>query len=156
MKQIIIDDGTREYLITNQYGQEICRVHFRPGDVSLVGRYKEMRDEFHNIIAPLAEIDITATGEAANEAGLEALTRADENFRATLNKLLDSDDAGDIFQKRNPFSSVGGKFFCELVLEALGTIIREVSAEEAAASEKRVAKYIEKEAPNAGQPAADA
>ena len=156
MKQIVIDDGTREYLITNQYGKEICRVHFRPGDVSLVNRYKEMRDEFHKIVSPLAEISITATGEAADNEGLEALNKADQNFREILNKLLDSDDAAGIFEKRNPFSSVGGKFFCEVVLEALGQIIREVAAEEAAASEKRVAKYLEREAQDAGQPAADA
>ena len=156
MKQIIIDDGTREYQITNQYGREICRVHFRPGDVSLVSRYKEMRDDFHKIIAPLAELNITAEGEAADDAGLEALAKADANFRKTLNKLLDSDDAADVFKQRNPFSSVGGRFFCEVVLEALGTIIRDVAAEEAAASEKRIAKYIEREAPDAGQPAADA
>lgn len=156
MKQIIIDDGTREYQITNQYGQEICRVHFRPGDVSLVSRYKKMREDFHKIIAPLAELNITAEGEAADDAGLEALNKADANFRETLNKLLDSNDVADIFKKRNPFSSVGGRFFCEVVLEALGTVIREVAAEEAAASEKRIAKYIEREAPDAGQPAADA
>ena len=156
MKQIIIDDGTREYQITNQFGKEICRVHFRPGDVSIVGRYQRMRAKFSEIIAPLAELDISAAGEAADDAGVEALGKADANFRETLNELLDSDDAADIFKERNPFSSVGGQFFCEIVLNALGEIIKEVTAEEAAKAEKRIAKYIESEAPNAGQASADA
>lgn len=157
MKQIKIDDGTREYLITNQFGKEICRVHFRPGDVSLVSRYKAMREQFGQIIEPLTKLDISAAGEAVNDAGVEALEQVNQKFKQTLNDLLDSDDAADIFKTRNPFSSVGGRFFCEIVLDALGELIGEVMSEEAAASEKRIAKYLEKpEAQNAGQPAADA
>lgn len=143
MANIIIDDGTREYTITNQYGQEICRLHFRPGDISLASRYQEMRDSFRDIIASLADIDITAAGEAATTDGLAILHAADMGFREALNKLLDSNDAADIFRTRNPFSSVGGRFFCENVLDALGEIIGNVMAEEAAESAKRTSKYIE-------------
>ena len=78
-------------------------------------------------------------------SGIEAIRKADKAFRDKLNELLDSDDAGEIFKSRNPFSSVGGRFFCEGVLDALGGIIGDVMAEEAEASLKRTSKYIETE-----------
>ena len=142
-KIITIDDGTREYEIQNTYGQRIAVVHFRPGDISLADRYQTMRESFSDIVKPLADIDIKADGTAEDDAGIEALRKADAAFRGKLQELLDSDDVGCIFEKRNPFSSVGGRFFCEGILEALGGIIGDVMAEEAEASRKRTAKYIE-------------
>lgn len=142
-KVITIDDGTREYKIENKYGKTIAVVHFRPGDISLADRYQTMRDSFSEIVQPLADIDIKADGTAGDDAGIEAIRKADAAFRAKLQELLDSDDVGEVFQSRNPFSSVGGRFFCEVVLDALGGIISDVMAEEAEASRKRTAKYIE-------------
>lgn len=144
-KQITIDDGTREYEIVNTYGKTIAVVHFRPGDISLADRYQTMRDSFSEIVKPLADIDINPDGTADGDAGIEAIRKADKAFRDKLNELLDSDDAGEIFKSRNPFSSVGGRFFCEGVLDALGGIIGDVMAEEAEASLKRTSKYIETE-----------
>lgn len=158
MSNIIrLDDGTREYIIENNYGEEICKLHFRPSDISLVDRWQRMRDEFLDAIKPLESIDINADGTAATDAGINALREADQNLRAAFGELLDSKDIGDIFRTRSPFSSVGGQFFCERVTDMLNGIISGVLAEEAEASRKRTAKYIETEDSNAaGQPAADA
>lgn len=142
-KIITIDDGTREYEIQNTYGKTIAVVHFRPGDISLADRYQTMRESFGEIVKPLADIDIAADGTAESDAGIEAIRKADAAFREKLQELLDSDDMGEVFKQRNPFSSVGGRFFCEVVLDALGGIIGDVMAEEAEASRKRTAKYIE-------------
>ena len=142
-KIITIDDGTREYEIQNTYGKTIAVVHFRPGDISLADRYQTMRESFGEIVKPLADIDIAADGTAESDAGIEAIRKADAAFRGKLQELLDSDDMGEVFKQRNPFSSVGGRFFCEVVLDALGGIIGDVMAEEAEASRKRTAKYIE-------------
>ncbi len=155
MKRIIIDDGTREYRVENKFGKVICTLHFRPGDISIAERYREMRDLFAEIVKPLAELDIKADGTAIDDAAMDALHNADLALRKALGRLLDSDDAADIFTERNPFSSVGGRFFCEIVLDALGEIVGEVMAEEAEASAKRTAKYIEEDG-DAGQSAADA
>ena len=142
-KILTIDDGTREYEIQNTYGKTIAVVHFRPGDISLADRYQTMRESFGEIVKPLADIDIAADGTAESDAGIEAIRKADAAFRGKLQELLDSDDMGEVFKQRNPFSSVGGRFFCEVVLDALGGIIGDVMAEEAEASRKRTAKYIE-------------
>lgn len=155
MKRIVIDDGTREYRVENKYGKVICTLHFRPGDISIAERYRAMRDSFADIVKPLADLNIKADGTAADDAAMDAIHAADLSLRRALGRLLDSDDAADIFAERNPFSSVGGHFFCEVVLDALGEIVGEVMAEEAEASAKRTAKYIEEDG-DAGRSAADA
>lgn len=151
-----LDDGTREYVVQNNYGEEICKLHFRPGDISLLQRYEDMKNTLADAFKPLEQLDIKADGTAADEAGINALQEADKLLRAALSELLDSKDIGDIFKKRSPFSSVGGRFFCENVIEMLDSIICSVLAEEAEASRKRTAKYIEEDSDAAGQPAADA
>ena len=143
MKKIVIDDGTREYQIVNKFGKAICKLHFRPGDISIAERYRELQEGFADIVKPLSEMDINADGTASDDAAMNAIHEADMNLRKALEKLLDSDDAADVFKARNPFSSVGGKFFAEIVLDAIGNIVGEVIAEEAEASMKRTAKYIE-------------
>lgn len=143
MKQIIIDDGTREYSIVNKFGKPICTLHFRPSDISIAERYREMREGFADIVKPLTEFDIQADGTGADDATMNALHEADMKLRNALEQLLDSDDASDVFKSRNPFSSVGGKFFCEIVLDAIGGIVEDVMAEEVEESRKRTSKYIE-------------
>lgn len=155
MKRIIIDDGTREYEICNRFGKVICVLHFRPSDISIAERYREMRETFGDIVKPLAELDIQADGTAADDAAMDALHEADVALRKALARLLDSDDAADIFAARNPFSSVGGKFFCEIVLDAIGGIVEDVMTEETEASRKRTSKYIEEDS-DARAAAADA
>lgn len=143
MNTYIIDDGTREYTLKNQFGQTVCTLHFRPNDLSLYDRYNATKNEFADIIKPLAEIDINADGTAGADEGMAVLKKAETLLRDALKKLLDSDDADAAFEKRNPFSSVGGRFFCEIVIDAIGQMIEKAFAEEAEASAKRVAKYTE-------------
>lgn len=152
---IQIDDGTREYEIQNNYGEIICVLHFRPGDLALADRWQRMQKSFVEALKPLENIGVNADGTAKEDADVEALREADSNLRAALSELLDSKDVGGIFQTRNPFSSVGGRFFCENVIDMLNSIIENVLDEEAEASRKRTAKYIEEDSDAAGQPAAD-
>lgn len=157
MAIIQIDDGTREYEVQNKYGETICVLHFRPGDISLLHRYEEMKAGIADTFKPLAELDIKADGTATDEESIAALRKAEQAFREALSKLIDSRDIDQIFNTRNPFSSVGGRFFCENVIEMLDGIIGGVLAEEAEASRKRTEKYIEpEEAADAGQPSAGA
>ena len=40
-----LDDGTKEITLVNPYGKVICKLHIRPGDVSIYDRYKASRDK---------------------------------------------------------------------------------------------------------------
>lgn len=143
MAIITIDDGTREFTIENKYGKEICKIHFRPADFSIAERYSAMREDFAQIVRPLEHITLKADGTAETEEGLRVLHEVDLAFRTALNKLLDFDDADGIFRTRNPFSAVGGRFFAENILDALGEIISSTVEEESRASAARMAQYLD-------------
>ena len=131
MARITIDDGTREYTLENKFGQEICKLHFRPADFSIAERYNAMRGSFDDIVKPLESTTTNADGTARMDEDVKVLHEVDMAFRAKINELLDMDDADSIFCKRNPFSSVGGRFFCENVLDAIGDLIANAITEEA-------------------------
>lgn len=142
MAVITIDDGTREYVLENKYGQEICKLHFRPADLSIAERYNQMRGSFDEIVKPLETISINADGTASVDDDIRVLHDVDLAFRRKINELLDMDDADKIFEKRNPFSSVGGRFFAEHILDAVGQIITETIEAESKASAARMSKYL--------------
>lgn len=53
-----LDDGTKEITLVNPYGKVICKLHIRPGDVSIYDRYKALMDDFDSIIKLLSDMDI--------------------------------------------------------------------------------------------------
>ena len=65
------------------------------------------------------------------------------------------DEADEIFAKRNPFSSVGGRYFCENVIEALGNIIIEATNAEMQKSSARMAEYLDDLEPKKSEGNAD-
>ena len=141
MGTIRIDDGTKEYQIVNKYGQEICKIHFRPADLSLLDRYKEISGSLSETIEPLKELSLKADGTAEDESW-EILKSVEDSVIEKFGELLDTDDVSDIFKKRRAFSSVGGRFFCEIVLLAIGEAISEEFQKEAEATSKRISKYM--------------
>lgn len=143
---LVIDDGTREYVVENKFGKVICKMYIRPADFSILDRYNDFVKDFESIVEPLTKIDMNADGTAAFEEGLATLKAAEDEIKRRFNKLFDMEEADEIFAQRNPFSSVGGKFFCETVLEALASVIEEAMKEETAKTEKRVAKYLSEDA----------
>lgn len=134
MEPIRIDDGTREFSLVDTYGQEICKLRFRPADISIMDRYKALTEDFDTVIAPLREItDAETDWQKVKAVEAEIIRR--------FSIVLDTDTA-PIFAKRNALSAVGGRFFCELVLDAIGGVIADAVKAESEASAKRIAKYL--------------
>ena len=158
MTKIRIDDGTKEYKIENQYGREICRVHFRPADLALLDRFEQVSSKLPDALAPLKDKAVRTDGTPANQTDEDwaALKAAEAEIVRQFNELLDSDDIGEVFKKHSAFSVVGGKFFCEVLLEAIGEVITEELRKEAEATQKRLAKYLPEDAQDAGAATADA
>lgn len=141
-----IDDGTREITLVNPYGMLICKIHFRPSDISIMDRYNQLTADFDKIIAPIAKTNIQPDGTASENATDEewaALKEVESTLIQRINALLDTKDAGEIFKTRNAFSSVGGTFFVERVLDAIGNVILAYMQEETELSKARIAKYTE-------------
>lgn len=138
----IIDDGTREIPLMNKFGKLICNIYIRPADLSILDRYNQLTADFKDIVEPLKKLEIKNDGTAVFDTDWQVLKAVEAELKQRINALFDMDEADDIFAKRNPFSSVGGKFFCESVIEVIGNIIVEAVEDEMALSKSRTDKYL--------------
>ena len=147
----VVDDGTREVPLVNTFGKTICNIYFRPADLSLFERYQALMKDFEKVVEPLKGISINNDGTASFDSDFEILKKVERNLKDRLNEMFDMDEADEIFAKRNPFSSVGGEFFCTRVISAIGGVIEQAIKEEAQLSKDRMAKYLpDMEGENAG------
>ena len=139
----VVDDGTREIPLVNKFGKLICKIYLRPADFSILDRYDTLMSDLEDVVKPLESLDIKSDGTAAYDEARPIIKQVEDELKKRINALFDMEEADEIFAKRNPFSSVGGEFFCTRVLEALGDVIVQAVKEEAALSEKRMAKYLD-------------
>lgn len=138
----IIDDGTREIPLMNKFGKLICNIYIRPADLSILDRYQQLSTDFKTIVEPLKNIEIGSDGMVSFEEDWKIVKEVEAELKQRINALFDMDEADDIFAKRNPFSSVGGKFFCESVIEVIGNLIADAVEEEMELSRQRTEKYL--------------
>lgn len=138
----VIDDGTREIPLVNKFGKLICNIYIRPADLSILDRYNQLSADFKTIVEPLKALSIKNDGTASFDADWQVLKSVENELKRRINALFDMDEADEIFAKRNPFSSVGGKFFCESIIEVIGNIIAEAVEDEMELSKARTDKYL--------------
>ena len=141
---IQVDDGIRRIPITNSIGQEIGVFFFRPTDMGIIDRYNRMMEQFDDVLKPLENASIGTDGKAADPTDEEtaaAIAKATENLSRLLDELFDGNFAEAFFGKMNPFSPVGGKFYCEGAIEAVGNFIEAAFGTEVEAMSKRTQKY---------------
>ena len=140
--QGVVDDGTREIPIVNKFGKLICNVYIRPSDLSIIDRYQDLVKDFDRIVKPLESLDIKNDGTASFDEDWKILKSVETDLKQRIDELFDMEEADEIFAKRNPFSSIGGEFFCAKVLKALENVIVAAINEEAQLSNERTAKYL--------------
>lgn len=145
----IIDDGMREIPLINKFGKLICNIYIRPADLSILDRYNALTADFPSVVAPLKKLDIQNDGTATFEDDWQILKSVETELKKRINALFDMEEADDIFAKRSPFSSVGGKFFCESVIEVIGGVITEAVEDEMKLSKQRTDKYLSDIQPSA-------
>ena len=138
----IIDDGTREIPLVNKFGKLICNIYIRPADISILDRYSALAADFKDIMEPLKDLNIKSDGSATFDEEWAIMKSVEAELKARINALFDMEEADEIFKNRSPFSSVGGKFFCESVIEVIGEIITEAVKEEMALSKERTDKWL--------------
>ena len=135
---ITVDDGSRRVPIHNIHGEEIGVFYFHPTDIGIIGRYNRMVDRFDEITKPLEGF----AGDESDEAQAEALREAEKRLYEAVNELFGGDAAGAFFGGMHPFSPVGGAFYCEAVLKAVGEYISGQFDAETARFSDRAAKYL--------------
>ena len=141
---IEIDDGTKEYTIVNKYGQTICAIHFRAGDMSIVERMKELQEAIPEITKDLENVDIKNDGSGVDMDGYTVIREAEKRMAEALGKVFDTEEVSKIFEKRSMFSSVNGEFFVTQVVDVLVDQILETMKEENEKTAKRIEKYMKK------------
>ena len=139
--QIQVDDGTRRISITNTLGQEIGVFFFRPTDVGIINRFNQMVDELDHVFEPLINADVAPDGSGADEMSIEILNTAAEKLYAAVDKMFDGNMSEAFFGSMHPFAVVDGSFYCERVLNQVGSFIAAQFDEEAKKISKRIAKY---------------
>lgn len=138
----VIDDGTREIPVKNKFGTEICKIYFRPADLSIIDRYNNMMKGFDQMIEPLKNLSLNNDGTATFEKDWQVLKQVEEDLKDKINKLFGMQDADKLFENRSPFSAVNGEFYCLHVLNALIAVVNAAIEDEAKLSQKRMAKYL--------------
>lgn len=146
---IVIDDGTRELVLKNQFGAVICKLHIRTSDLSLMDRYSALMNDLGNVVEPLSHIGLNADGTAEFDAEWATIKQVEAELMKRLSTLFDTDEINAIFAHRHMFSSIGGEFFVEKVLNALGGVISEAIKEETELSQRRMSKYLDDVQPEA-------
>lgn len=143
MPEIVIDDGSRRVPIRNKLGEEIGVFYFRPTDIGIIDRYNSMAAEFDKITAPLENINIKNDGtvDGQDEEELAALREAEKRLYAACDKFFGGNMSEAFFGKMHPFSPVGGKFYCEHALAAVGSYISRQFDREVKKINSRVTQY---------------
>ena len=123
---ITVDDGSVKESIRNKFGEVIGEFTFRPTDIDMLERYNDVVDDFEEIIAPLEQVGINPDGSATkltDEKDIEILKTAKQALFEKVDYIFNGNAAEAFFGQMNPFSIVGGRFYCENVLYALGKYI---------------------------------
>lgn len=140
---IVIDDGTEEVPITNLRGQRVGVFYVRPTDLGIVNRYDKFIKDFDSILEPIQSLSVNGDGTAKDNdtKTMDALKEAEKRLSDKLNALFDGNFAEAFFGKMNPFSIVGGRFYCEVTIEAVGAYIEKRFDHEMNLAQSRVDKY---------------
>jgi hypothetical protein len=141
---IVVDDGSVRVPIQNALGDEIGVFYFRPTDIGLIDRYNQMVGRFYEVTAPLEKISLNAEGEAAEtatEEEIQALHESEQRLYDLLNEMFNANMAEAFFGQMHPFSPVGGRFYCENAIEAVGAFISKQFETETEKMSRKVSKY---------------
>ena len=139
--EIIVDDGTKEVPIKNTRGERIGTFYFRPTDIGILQRYKEVSEKFDAVVQPLADININPDGTSDDELGVTALKMATSKLYELCDYLFGGNLSEAFFGTMSPFSPVNGKFYCEVVLNQVADYVGKQFQTETQKINARVSKY---------------
>lgn len=142
--EIVVDDGSVTVPIKNTDGELIGQFRFRPTDFNIVSRYNKVAKEFENVVAPLIDANIDPNGEGEDEKSIKLLNEAEKKLFELVDYMFDGNMAEAFFGKMHAFSPVGGKFYCENALQAVGQFISRKFDAEIKQISTRVEKYTKK------------
>lgn len=139
-----IDDGLEKIVISNKFGKELGVFYFSPTDTGIIDRYNEAITMLEKATEPLQSSNLVPEGnDAESEAAYiqNALNAAKAELYKAFDYLFDANVSEAFFSRTHPFTIIGGRFYCELVLEAIGSYIAERIGVEVKKLNQRTARY---------------
>ena len=127
---IVIDDGRIDIPIRNQLGETIGMFRFNPTDINIVNRYNEAAEKIEEVVKPLIDYDISSKGEGETPQAIVALNEAEERLTDIMDYVFGGKTKEAFFGETHAFAPTNGKFFCEVIFDALGTFIEKKFAAE--------------------------
>lgn len=140
MERIKVQSTKKQYLVVDQYDNELGVVLIDTSDVNMIKRADEAKK---NILAYINEA-ARVSDNLDDESAMNKVTEIDNNIKQEVNKLLNYDVSSIVFGATNCLSTSGGVTFVERFLEAITPIIEMEFEKEFSATEKRVGKYTER------------
>lgn len=139
-----IDDGLEKIVVTNKLGRELGTFYFNPTDTSIIDRYNETISMVGKVVEILQRGDLPAESDDA-AANISAVSRVLNTAKVELYKafdyLFDANVSEVFFSSANPFTLIGGKLYCEIVLEAVGAYLSSRLGVEVKRMNERLARY---------------
>lgn len=141
-----IDDGLEQIIINNRFGNEIGVFWFRPTDAGIIDRYNKTITALGKIVDTAQKVgivppDIDADPSDVAKATADAINTVKEELYKAFDYLFDANVAEAFFKKVHPFTIVNGRFFCEIVLEAIGGYLAKRLDSEVKKLNVRVERY---------------
>ena len=143
--EIVVDDGRVAVPIRNKIGEVLGEFIFSPTDVGIIQRYNEVSDKLPEITKPLENVTINADGTANSDdpLGVKALNEATDRLFELFDYMFGGNMSKTFFAKVNPFSPVGGRFYCENALEKIGQFISQQHDKEIKTANDRLKQYTQ-------------
>lgn len=140
---ITVDDGSIAVPVRNKHGDEIGVFRFQPTDIGIIERYNQTVSDLEHITEPLESVNIQSDGtvDEHDNGQLTALKEAETRLYKACDYLFGGNMSEAFFGKMHPFSPVGGRFYCEIALEAVGQFISRQFDRETKKIESRVNRY---------------
>ncbi len=140
--EINISSNVKNYDFVDLDGNVLTTISFNPSDINIVRRYEE-------VMRSLTELKFKFRNRTAKTDLAKLLDEVDAITYEKVDYLLNAKVSDKIFSVMGPFSPLeSGKFYVEVVLNAIGQIIKteneKHSKQVEAAINKHTAKYRNK------------
>ena len=141
--KIVVDDGRIRVPIENLTGEEVGCFYFSPTDLGIIERFNEISKDFEKIAEPLDMVGVNSNGEGVDEESVQAIKEAERRLFKLVDYLFGGNAAEAFFGKINPFSPIGGNFYCVSVMNVVSEFISKQFDSQTKKISRNLAKYTE-------------
>ena len=140
MERIQIQSTRKQYLVVDQYDNELGVIAIDPSDTKIAKRAVTAKD---NILAYIDEAS-QIVDEKNKENVIDELAAIDEKIKEEINTIFNYDVSAIVFGNIHCLSTSNGITFVENFLEAVTPIIEKEFEREFQATSNRISKYTER------------